>query len=198
MSFKYSVLLVSSVALLFGGCVHPAAKASPALFGGDFAAIAGAAERQVDVSPDGRFACESVFEPKTCLCELWLVGKADGRRLLLGRNERGIGAKWATTQLGDLLIVENFQDPDHSEAYVVRPRVVKGRLVCETLYASPSNAPCAWNHSYAEIKKVTPDGLMTVELSWWDDGRKGSGNRMTVIQPLFRGDKSAVRPNNYR
>ena len=149
-------------------------------------------------SPDGRFMAE-VYGSEENTTRWAILRYPDGGRLLLGRSERGVALRWWPTQIGALLSVENAQDTHYDESFVIRPRGETPSGGYEVLFSTARTALPLLEHSYTEVKDVSPGGILTFK-HWWDyapaRGNPGSGKWRI---PIFLGrdepetDRSLVR-----
>ena len=137
-------------------------------------------------SPDGRFMAEIWGDGESPV--RWAVLRyPDGNGLVLGDSERGIDMRWWPTQIGPLLSLQNQQDTHFNESFVIRPVGETPGDGYEVLYSTVRTALPHLEHSYTEIRNVSPDGILSLRHTWDyapAQGNPGSGE-WTI--PLFLG-----------
>ncbi|MDD3119365.1 MAG: hypothetical protein PHQ27_09315 [Victivallales bacterium] len=156
---------------------------------------------EIEDSPSRIFSTELVWDDPDKYGNIKLIvsHKKSGQKVLIGYSNRGIGTTWVKTQIGDVLIIEQQVDTHFNEFFVIYPRISeKGKLFYSVLYATPSldfpTRDLLSDHVYPKIKKISFEGMMTIELFWGAINYLDyEGNEMTVKIPIFYGLKKKAK-----
>lgn len=150
-------------------------------------------------SPDGRFMAE-IWGADGESPGRWAVLRyPDGNRLVLGDSDRGIAVRWWPTQIGPLLSLHNDQDTHYNEAFVIRPVGGTPDSGYEVLYSTAHLALPLLEHSYTEIRNISPGGILSLGHGWDYAPARGNPGSGEWTIPIFLGrdepetDASLVR-----
>ena len=131
------------------------------------------------------------------MAEIWGGGKSpvrwavlrypDGNQLVLGDSDRGIDMRWWPTQIGPLLSLQNQQDTHFNESFVIRPVGETPGDGYEVLYSTVRAALPHLEHSYTEIRNVSPGGILSLSHAWDYAPARGNPGSGEWTIPLFLG-----------